>query len=294
MPDEGGVAAELRIDGDAILALTPWAADVAPHADPALDESEWVRRWRGGWQLCFPTAGQAQPDAVPEQGFHGTASQGSWDVVEKSVDRVTLGWSDRHSLTAHREWSLQPDGLSASTRAHNLGDAPRALILAEHLILGQDVVAPALSGSALQLVVSDSATLAPLQYDGSPAGPPVPWPGDRTEKWDRIDGHTPARVAALVSPGRRIEVCGPRLTATVEWTLLPDLLIWEELARSQEAPWNSSVIALGVEPTSTPHGAGTGTIHGGEVILAPGAAIAWTASLRITSNGSSGPRKERP
>ena len=97
----------------------------------------------------------------------------------------------------------------------------------------------------------------------------MPWPGGPSDRGGiRIDRQVPARVAALVAPpARRITVEGPALTAIVSWSGLDHALLWEELAQSLEDPWNGAVVALGIEPTSTPHGAGTG--HGGALTLAP-------------------------
>ncbi len=295
IPDEGGVATELIVAGAACLARTPWADRVSAHDEPAHDEAEWVRRWRGGWQLCFPTAGRAEPGSHPPQAFHGTASQASWVAAEVSDTHAALEWTDALGLAARRDWMLRPEGLDVTTRARNHGEISRTLSIAEHLVLGSEFVAPALTGAELSLEAPAGTLLAPLAYDGSPAGIPTPWPGDPDAPWDRIDATSPARVAALLAPKTRaITVAGPALTAIVTWDGLPHALLWEELAASSEHPWNGEVVALGIEPTSTPHGAGTGSGDGGEVTLAPGEELTWSVSLRITATAPPGPDKEEP
>lgn len=293
LPDEGGVASTLTVAGAEVLARTPWADDVGRHDQPASTENEWVRRWRGGWQLCFPTAGQPEPRAQPRQSFHGTASQAAWAVVDESADVVAMSWQDEHGLVANREWRLRPDGLEVTTCARNEGDATRVVTVAEHLILGGDLAAPALDGRELRLGVPPGTRLADLDYAGTPVGHPVTWPGRPSERWDRIDADTPARVAALsAAASRHVTVGGPVLTADVTWSGLDHALVWEELARSQEDPWDGGVVAIGVEPTSTPHGAGTGAGYGGALTLAPGEEMTWTVALRITTTRSGGGKED--
>ena len=284
--DEGGVVDRLLVDGRPALAQTPWADDVMPGTEAARSEVDWVAGWRGGWQLCFPTTGQADPDAAPPQGFHGVASQAPWEIVEVAVDRVRLRWQDSHGLAAERTWRLTTDGIEAETSAVNRGAAPRAIAVAEHLVLGGDVLAPVLTGAALELDVPAGSMLAPLDYDGRPAGPLVAWPGTPEARWQAVDAATPPRVAGIVASAeatagpRHVTVRGEHVRATITWSGLPHALVWEEIGASADAPWNGAVVALGIEPTSTPHGAGTAAGHG-LVTLAPGERLDWRTALAI-------------
>jgi hypothetical protein len=278
LPKEGGVASALTLAGLSVLARTPWADRVRPHAHPAPDEPAWVERWRGGWQLCFPTAGQPEPGARPAQSFHGTASQARWEVREHRDDLAALTWADSDGLAAERVWRLTGDSLTASTTVVNRGAAVRTVIVAEHLVLGGDLLGPVGAGGHLRIEAPQGAGLAPLDYAGFPAGPARHWPGPADEHWELVDDATPARVACLVDPRpRRVRVVGGRVAVTVRWDGLPHALLWEELAQSTEAPWNGEVVALGIEPTSTPHGGGTAAT--GAVELRPGDTMQWTASL---------------
>lgn len=276
-PAEGLGAAELHIGGASVLARTPWADQVSAEAEPAGDEEAWVARWRGGWQLCFPSAGQPDPAAAPPEGFHGRASQTPWSVRRVERSRVEGEWQDGAGLVARRRWTVHPDGLEAETLARNDGTASRRLALAEHLILGADILAPIVS-EAGTLVLQADGVLAELDYAGMPTGRRSPWPGD---DWDRLHSLTPARVAALEGSTRRVvHVIGPALTAVVSWDGLDHALLWEEVGRTAEPPWNGVVHALGVEPTSTPHGAGTG-LPDGAITLAPGGELSWRVGLRV-------------
>ncbi|NYF15418.1 hypothetical protein HDC37_000230 [Microbacterium sp. AK009] len=277
LPDEGGVAAELSVGAFDVLARTPWAASARPAPVPAEDEATWVGRWRGGWQLCFPTAGAADPDARPRQGFHGVASQDAWTVRRVGESSAELAWADEAGLSAARRWSIGAGTLGAVTTAVNGGADARRIIVAEHLVLGQDVLAH-LTEADGTLGIQASGTLAELDYAGNPTGRATAWPG---HGWDRANRSTPARVAALQHPVPRvITVTGPHLRATVSWEGLEHALLWEEFGASREAPWGGAVHALGVEPTSTPHGAGTAH-PGGIVELGPGESMTWATRLDL-------------
>lgn len=281
LPREGGVLVDLRIAGLALLCETPWREDVVADPRPAADEDAWVRRWRGGWQLCLPTAGQPDP-RDPRQGFHGAASQAPWSIVDATSDQVTLAWADDDGLAATRTWHLTPDGVVARGSLRNDGDEARSVILAEHLIFGGDVL-----GGALRLD-SPALGLQPLDYDGRPSGPAVPWPGDPAERWDRVDAATPARVGGLVD-ARAVTVRGNDLELELTWTGLAHALVWAELGVSLEEPWSGAVRALGIEPTSRPHGAGTAL--GDADLLAPGVTWEWESRLEVRSGDARGDRR---
>ena len=278
LPDEGGVLVDLLVHGQPVLASTPWAHEVAPSNRPAATEDEWVARWRGGWQLCFPTAGQVNPNARPLEGFHGVASQTPWLTVSQSSESVALGWSDRNGLWAERAWRVTEHGVVVATRAGNDGDETRVLAIAEHLILGGDVLA-----EPLTLEVEPSVMLRPLDYAGLPDGDLMPWPGAPDDRWLTVDAATPARVAALqhVKP-QLVTATGPHVRATVSWQgdALPHALLWQELGASTDHPWNGEVVAFGIEPTSTPHGGGT-ALDDGLVRLPPGGELTWNVKLTV-------------
>lgn len=278
LPDEGGVLVDLVVEGRSVLAATPWTPRISPIARPARSEATWVERWRGGWQVCFPTAGPPNPSADPAESFHGEASQAPWREVSRTADTMTLAWEDREMLSAERTWRLSTDGAVVATRVRNFGGATRVVIIAEHLILGGDVL-----DAPLELDVPVGTELRPLDYSGGPAGPPVPWPGDSAGRWASIDRAIPPRVSGLagVRP-QRIAARGSHVEVLVEWrgAALPHALLWTELGASTQHPWNGQVLALGIEPTSTPHGAGT-ALDLDLVRLPPGGSLEWEVRLRV-------------
>lgn len=276
LPTEGGVLVDARLGGRAFLAATPWADAVIPASAPAADESSWVARWRGGWQACLPSAGQPDP-ADPTQGFHGAASQAPWDVESATPAEVVLTWRDDTGLRAQRTWSLIGRGIQVRSLLVNEGDAPRAVVVAEHLVLGGDVLAEPLH------LTTDASALQPLDYAGFPAGDPVPWPGAPADRWTEVDEATPARVAGLVA-ANRATASGSHVEVVVTWDGLPNALLWEELGVSTEAPWNGEVRALGIEPSSVAHGAGTAL--GDALVLGSGEQLTWSARLEVAFRGA--------
>ncbi len=290
LPAEGGAAVDLVLAGLHPLARTPWADDVAPWDAPAVDERTWVERWRGGWQACLPTSGQPDPGDA-RQGFHGAASQAPWTVVDRSADAVALEWADDDGLVATRRWALRQDALAARSQLRNDGGAPRSVAVAEHLVLGSDLLS-GLQGpeEVLRVVPPPGTALAPLDYDGWPDGPPSPWPGPQGAARAVVGPGTPARVAALLDVRPPVvQVHSRRAMVTVAWEGLPHALLWEEVAASPDPPWSGAVRALGVEPTSTPHGSGVAA-GVGSITLPPGGSLAWGAemSVRRAADGAAG------
>jgi hypothetical protein len=289
LPDEGGVLVDLLVHGRPVLTTTPWASSVLPSSRPARTEEAWVERWRGGWQLCFPSAGQPNPAGQSPEGFHGVASQSPWLQAARTADTIALGWADGDRLSAERLWRLTDHGASVATRVHNAGDETRVLVIAEHLILGGDALT-----APLILDVAPTALLRPLDYAGLPEGSPVVWPGNPGDQWTTVDRSTPARVTGLmgVRP-QRIGARGEHVEVLVEWQgeALPHALLWQELGVSTEQPWNGQVVALGIEPTSTPHGAGT-ALDSSLVRLPPGGTLEWGVSLDVRWTSASPADKE--
>jgi hypothetical protein len=93
---------------------------------------------------------------------------------------------------------------------------------------------------------------------------------------------------------QRIGARGDHVEVLVEWqgSALPHALLWEELGVSTEHPWNGQVTALGIEPTSTPHGAGT-ALDVALVHLPPGGELAWSVALSVRwASGTASPTTE--
>jgi len=275
-PAEGAVLDELGLDGVSVLARTPWAEDVTPAGHATLaDEASWVARWRGGWQLCAPSSGQPSP-AAPS--FHGEASLAPWRVEPVAPDHARGWWTSRDGgLAIERSWRLTGSGtIEVASRLRNTTPESVPVIVAEHLILGGDLLTAALDGDGARLELPRADLLA-LSYSGEPdpTAPPVD-----PARLTTLDRTTPPLVTGIADPDRRaVTVVTPSLRAEVTWRGLRHALLWTELAASREEPWGGRVVALGIEPTTTPHGGGLGVP--GAHRLDAGATLAWSVGLRL-------------
>lgn len=284
LPDEGAALVSFRWRGRQVLARTPWAAtpsrlaEPAPARAPAHDEASWVERWRGGWQLCAPSTGQPSQNAPF---FHGEASQARWSVVAAEPDAIGLAWSSSDGrLRLRRTWRLLDEStIEAESLAISTSNSPLTIMLAEHLILGDELLEPLRAGGAASMALPAEATPVTLDYDGRPSQDADD--GDWRERWGRVDRTAPGRVIGLshASP-REVSVRGDEWRASVTWSGLDHVLLWQEIAATAGPPWSSEVVALGIEPTTTPHGAGLD--GGGGVELASGATLRWSARLTLT------------
>lgn len=274
LPDEGGVLVDLRVDGVAVLASTPWSDGVVASAEPAPDEDSWVRRWHGGWQACLPTAGQPDP-ADPTQGFHGAASQAPWSVRSIDVDRVELSWSDAAGAVAQRTVRLHPHGAETSTVLRNDGASPREVIVAEHLVLGGGVL-----DDVWELVASPDVVVERLDIDGRATGARATWAV--VPELARIDESVPARLTGLRDVTSPLRLRGPlgEIEVSFGGDAARHVLVWTELAATSAPPWDRRVRALGIEPGSAAHGAGTAARR--DVLrLDPGASTSWRTRLDV-------------
>jgi galactose mutarotase-like enzyme len=280
-PDEGGVLARLLMQGQSILAKTPWAGHIRPSTIISPDEKTWVEQWRGGWQLCAPNTGSAVENSE-SPAFHGAASQANWKVISASETSLKLNWQDsRGEIELTRQWSLDGGGaVSTETFATNHSTRAKAVGFAEHLILGSDFLEPVKNGSAVFLEMCPKASIVELDYSGATTG-------DQTgvltcdPEFVELSIEQPAKVFALANPERKsITVQVEDWVAKVEWHGLDHALVWQEFGTSKEHSWNGEVFALGIEPTNVAHGLGANDLEG--PFLQPGQTISWTTSLHIS------------
>lgn len=288
LPDEGAVMAQLEVGGRSILASTPWANRVEPSVSIAADEPTWVSRWRGGWQLCAPTAGQPDPVANTPA-FHGAASQAAWKLVNATGSTATFEWtSPQLEFSIERTWSLLPAGrVQVSSKLKNLSASALHFGIAEHLILGGDLLRGVVSrGESVSLHYSDDALVHELDYAGAPTGQ-VSRSRDAAEEFRVLNASQAAKVFALtqVRP-QQVSVATDEWHVKVEWDGLAHALVWQEFASSTEHPWNAEVLALGIEPTTTPHGVGSAAP--GNPVIEGNSEFEWTTTLVIQRRGEDG------
>lgn len=274
-PQRGAVISSITIDGVEVLAQMPWAPEPLPVLP---DEPAWVGAWSGGWNVLLPNAGQASHATPTPQGFHGSASVSPWALVHHTDQEVHLTWSEG-GLLCSRTVALEGPEVRATSTLRNVGDAVWPIVVTEHAILGA-----ALLTQPAHLVIEDPAILNLLAYDGRPTREPEqPWPGDR---WNVVDSASHARVAAARGIGERgVRVDSGDLSVQITWSTgtLPYAWIWQEQGVSPEPPWNGQVHALGIEPSTCPHGAGVDSAmaDGTAVLLSPGQSFTWWAALSV-------------
>lgn len=276
--DEGAVLSRFQINGQNFLAKTPWT--VSPCNTPAPDEKCWVSRWRGGWQLCAPNTGSA--DAETERAaFHGAASQANWNIVEQTETTLTLSWMDAEGeIELVREWSFNGDSsVSVQTTATNKSIGKKPVGFAEHLILGSRFLQPVQQGSVAKLTLCPESKILDLDYSGAPTS--LVFESAATNKdFTELSASQPAKVFVVSgSKVKSISVQVADWVAKVDWQGLDHALVWQEFGTSTEAPWNSEVFALGIEPTNVPHGLGANENEG--PFLLPGEAITWNTSVQF-------------
>jgi hypothetical protein len=257
LADEGGVLSQFSLAGFQVLAKTPWAAQVNASDEPAIDEPSWVKRWRGGWQLCAPNTGEPVAGSkLPA--FHGLASQASWQVLDANEKQVSFRWQDSENLfRIKRSWKLHSaNEISVESELENLSSRQQAFGVAEHLILGSEFLAPILENELAQLGYCSESEVLALDYDGSATGIKVLKPSSLAE-FTSLSKDQQARVFALTnSTTSEISVSLGGRRAKIKWFGLPFALIWQEFGNSEMEPWNNQVFALGIEPTNIPHGRG--------------------------------------
>jgi len=280
-PDEGAVMTDLVWRGVSVLCHTPWAPPDQAAEIPAPTEEKWVERWRGGWQLCAPSTGEASANGeLPA--FHGRASQAPWTVVSTGDSHIDLQWHDPLGVFhATRRWAVsEPGVVEVHTTLHNVSDANAPAQVAEHLVLGSDFLASVVDGDKVDLHLENSSRVVDLDYRGGPTGVEMEW----GPQWSTLTGNQPGHVFIVtdVSP-RDVTVHGGPvdnpITARISWDTVGHLLVWQEFAASAEHPWNSEVLALGLEPTSTAHGLGLDA--GDAILIAAGQSLTWSTTLQL-------------
>jgi len=275
-PDRGMTVRSLMVNGTELMATVPWEPTSPAINTP--DPGRWVQAWAGGWQPTLPNAGFAAPKA--QQGYHGEASQAAWAVTAQKDAAVVGLWRDAHGLEVHRALKLGPDGIELQAAATNGGAAPRPIIITEHLVLGEDILT---NGATVE---APGTTVYPLNTPGE-RQQSSPWPGADRPDWSIAQaGESPARCAAVTAPNDGAAIHSGNTTVRITWdtAALPYFWLWQELAANTNPPWDGKTMALGVEPSTTPHGQGLDIAAptGECALIEPGATLTWWVRLAVT------------
>jgi hypothetical protein len=272
----GGGVTYLSVGGGNLLAAHE--PQLTERQQLAADGQTWVDGWPGGWHLLAPNAGAAAPRAVEPQGFHGNASWQPWRLVGHSQHVARIRWCDPAGLRIDRRLALGASGITVSTRMTNTSNRGRPVIPAEHLILGPEAAPP-----GTEVLINGAASLQQQGYDdGRVFGQPVPWHSEAAATWHVIPAQPTARAATLTGTGEQVELRSPTGSTVIRWSAeFRYLWLWQELAANTAPPWHGNVWAFGVEPASSPDGAGLDLAQesGTAILLERGCSMRWTASL---------------
>ena len=277
LPENGGAVTQGVFQGQNFLAIPPH-----PSIEPRFlgTEHDWLAAWNGGWQPLLPNAGGEYLEGKFPQGFHGNASQASWSVLEKDSHSISLEWSDEnlHSL---RSININESEVKVVGSVVNLDTEPRPLIVTEHLVLGSDFL-----NSKVTLEPVGEAQFKELEYDGTAKGDGFePWESFQESNWSSVTAQTPARMGVF-SGISCMRVSNENYEIEISWDAknLPYLWIWEEIAYTQEHPWNGEYLALGIEPSSASDGVGLG--GDSAKTLAVNEKFGWSVQLKIQKRAS--------
>lgn len=276
LPAEGAVCAELLFSNLSLLAKTPWAQSVTP-AGIAADEKKWVESWRGGWQLCAPNVAAA--DSTPEgPAFHGAASQAPWEIISRTESSVVAHWQSQSGIEISRRFQVDSGHLDVSSELTNHGKR-QPIGIAEHLILGSDFLKSVLGNQPI-LLEYQAANIIELDYTAKPTGREFV-KADTATDYTVLTSRQEARVFSASQFSKRLLVAiAGDLEITISWEGLDYLLIWQEFQHSAEAPWNNQVLALGIEPTNIPHGAGS--VTDSDPKINQGEKLTWRVRLSVS------------
>lgn len=246
---------ELR-SGLQLLGRPPHEPD--PPLGGDLDEETWTSRYRGGWQIAVPNAGNACMVVGDRHGFHGRGSVDPWELLEHDSTRAVLRWRG-HGLELTRSVAVAAATVNVSLSWTATGSrAP--LVAVEHLCFGSGLLDPEVE------VLADALARELSEQDAPAGGEPAQWPCSRLLSGEIENaGAWPlsrerSRFTALTDFGRgHAVVRNPRnrLEVGIDWdhTKLPAAWVWHEV-RATGGIWRRSAELLAFEPASVPHSLG--------------------------------------
>lgn len=272
-PGQGSDVTSLvhRPSGVDVLFRSPWRdrADAIRGGHPAFSfdaTNGWLERYRGGWQVLCPNAGDPRNVHGALVGFHGEASSIPWCLDYNKSDRLALH-VELFSIPVRidREISLQGAQLSIIDSLTNLSGVELEFDYSHH---------PAFGGAFLEgeCLIESGATRFTSDPERSGAARPGSvhlWPEGITTAGEARD------LREIAGPDEPMEVFGwldgfsapwatitnvdLNLTARLEWdgSHLPYAWLWQELNYTEQFPWFQRARAVAIEPSSTPT-SGTG------------------------------------
>lgn len=252
-----------------------------------MSEDVWLSRYRGGWQLLTPNAGNGCLVGASCHGYHGAASNEPWTLVDATKDSALIEWRG-HGLKVQRAARLIGADVVLETIWHAEGESVPFLAV-EHVALGPELLDP-----DFELSLPAGQTYELSEVDGPvtpPESAPV-WPrallldgsSEQADRWSFDTDRSRFLAVAGLSAGWA-EVRNPMagLGFRIEWdaATLPNAWIWHEVRRT-EGRWQGAGQQLMIEPASLPHSLGLEVaVRSGDALhLGPGAEV--TSRARAT------------
>jgi hypothetical protein len=257
-PEHGGEILDLTelASGRQLLGRPPFGSERPLGGD--LGEQAWTRRYRGGWQMLAPNAGNRCEFEGTSHGFHGRASNDPWDVLSATASSATLVW-EGHGLAIERTLTLEDDLLRVAVRAR-AQSARVPLVAVEHVALGLELIEPEVEitlpgGIAFEMSESEGPRRIPAD---APQWPHVLFRNAtvrRADRWRLADpisrllcvADLPVGSVLVRNPARDVAL---ELSWDASW--LRHLWIWHEV-RTTDGSYRRQAEMLVVEPASVPH-----------------------------------------
>jgi hypothetical protein len=272
-----------RPTGTDLLWTAPWGTDLRPEDAPTSRDA-WLTRTWGGWQVLLPNTGDEALEHGRTWGFHGEAGMRAWEVAREATNELELTLDlDSAPLSLRRSYRLAGPALSVETTVHNRSTQPVEFLWGEHPTYGEGFAAGAtleIGARTLQVELAEGVGVGP--------GDRVAWPhGDL----DRLPARTPGRflfgyLDGLAEGTYRIRNDRLGLAARLSWPvdLFPCVWLWEEIASTQEAPWNGQAFAIGIEPQVAYPALGMTELRrrgGHGLTIGPDSSVAATITLSV-------------
>jgi galactose mutarotase-like enzyme len=272
-----------------LLWKAPWGTDL-PMDDAATSRDRWLTRAWGGWQVLLPNTGDEASEGGSTWGFHGEAGLRSWPVVSSAAGRLELELDlETAPLRVRRVYRVEGPSLSVDTSIHNVGPRSVEFLWGEHPTFGEAFAAGAtleIDAETVQIELADGVDLV--------VGDRVPWPARAAlgaAALDHIPARSPSRLLFAFLDGLQRGTYRLRndrlgLAARLSWPLdvFPVVWLWEEIASTQDPPWNGEAYAVGIEPQTAYPALGMTELrrHGGHgITLGPDRVLGATVTLSV-------------
>jgi galactose mutarotase-like enzyme len=235
---------------------TPWASTTSSACNcEEISEAHFISHYVGGWQLMLPNMGYPSSVGADVMGYHGEAWARSWEILEQADSSLIL----RTVLTTRpievlRLVYVVGDQLVVTDTVTNRSSGEIDFIWGHHPAFSKT-----LFDSTSEIFIAAKTLLVQNNSLSLDQPPPMPDFIETDERGIFLQGFTsmPYSFLAYLSdfdiPYARIINSTHDLTMELEWNseLFPHAWLWIENQKIADAPWNSRVRTLAIEPTST-------------------------------------------